>query len=232
MRIQHQHLCRIGCVLLLLFLSACTSPRKPMRWPWSEPDQTADLAKYGPTSAQKVDQLRALAERASEADEATRQRVSQELAEQIRREESPLVRMQIIRTAARYPTPTSLEILRGSLKDPDKDVRIIACQVWGKRADAESVQLLGETLRSDSDFDVRIAATKALGTTGSPAAVPMLATAIEDPDPAMQLRAVESMRTTSGKDFGDDVKAWREYAKNPSLEPKNQSVAERIRKIF
>jgi hypothetical protein len=40
----------------------------------------------------------------------------------------------------------------------------------------------------------------------------VLARALEDADPAVQYRAVASLKKVSGRDLGNDVNAWREWA--------------------
>lgn len=200
-------------------------------WPWYEPDQTADLAKYGPVSRQKVEHLESLREQASAADVAERERVAAELAQQIQNETDPYVRIHIIRTLAQYPTPAADAVLYAALKDPDADVRVECCQAWATRGGADAADFLGETLASDTNVDVRIAAAKALGEMGDPRAVPHLAIALEDPDPALQFRAVAAMRNITGEDLGNDVNAWREYAKNPELK-RDESIAGRFRRLF
>jgi HEAT repeat protein len=62
-------------------------------------------------------------------------------------------------------------------------------------------------------------------------AIPVLAEALEDPDPAVQYRAVAALKQVSGRDLGNDVNAWREWAANPGdVEP--WSIAEAWRKLF
>jgi HEAT repeat protein len=92
--------------------------------------------------------------------------------------------------------------------------------------------MLGEALASDTSVDVRIAATKALGEMRDPQAVPMIAVALEDPDPALQLRGVEAMRLASGQDLGNDVNQWRQFARNSSPAQADESLAERARRPF
>ncbi|MCX7010059.1 MAG: HEAT repeat domain-containing protein, partial [Kiritimatiellaeota bacterium] len=71
--------------------------------------------------------------------------------------------MEIIRALGRYPGPAADAILKAALGDADTHVRVIACEAWGKRGDAQAAKLLSEALRSDVDADVRLAAAKALG---------------------------------------------------------------------
>ena len=64
-------------------------------WPWRQPDQSADLIKYGPISRQKIEQLKELRKAGTLGADEDRQ-----LAEQILHETDPMVRLEIVRTLA------------------------------------------------------------------------------------------------------------------------------------
>jgi len=119
------------------------------------------------------------------------------------------------------------------LSDPDAEVREAACEAWGKQPGAETVAVLGGVLTGDIDLDVRLAAARALGRSKDPAAVTVLGEALEDRDPAMQYRAMLSLRKVTGKDFGVDVNRWQQYVRGET--PKTEepfSMAERFGKMF
>jgi len=194
-------------------------------WPWQEPDQSAELVRYGPVSWQKIEQLKKLRKSGAAIDDS-------QLAEQIRSERDPMVRMEIVRTLARAATPTAGTVIAAALQDPDVDVRVTACQEIGKIGGEEASRLLGAALGGDTSVDVRIAATKALGKMRDPQAVPLLVVALEDPDPALQLRGMEAMRLATGKDLGNDVNRWREYAQNPDPNAPEESLAAKMRRLF
>ena len=60
----------------------------------------------------------------------------------------------------------------------------------------------------------------------------MLARALEDPDPAVQYRVVDSLRQVSGRDLGNDVNAWRAWAADPEARDTQPTMAETIRQLF
>ena len=183
------------------------------------------------TPAERIIELRKLSDAAASASAAEKQRISQQLADSIRTEKDPLIRMEIIRALGRYPGPAADAILKAALGDADTHVRVVACEAWGKHGDAQAVKLLSEALRSDVDADVRLAAAKALGETKNREAVAALGDALADADPAMQYRAVLSLQQVTGKDLGDDVNRWQQYVKGEQPEP-TPSWAEHIRRLF
>ena len=78
----------------------------------------------------------------------------------------------------------------------------------------------------------RLRAVRMLGQLKDKEAIPVLAKALEDPDPAVQYRAVASLKQVSGRDLGDDVNKWRAWAADPEADKGQWSVAETFRKIF
>ena len=174
----------------------------------------------------------ALGQKAAAGSAEERQRISQQLVGVDPDGEGPAdPRGNHSRLRAGIPSPAAEAILKAALADADTHVRVAACEAWGKRGDAQAVSLLSEALRSDVDADVRLAAAKALGETKNPEAVAALGEALADADPAMQYRAVLSLKKVTGKDLGNDVDRWQQYVKGELPEP-TPSLAERIRRLF
>ena len=66
-------------------------------------------------------------------------------------------------------------------------------------------------IRDSTNIDVRLAATRALGNFPVSQAASAIGLALNDPDPALQLRAAESLQAVTGEPFGRDIPAWQEY---------------------
>jgi HEAT repeat protein len=180
------------------------------------------------TPAERISELRKLSETAAGRSADEKLKISEQLASSIRREKDPLIRVEIIRALGRYPGPAADAILKAALSDTETNVRVAACEAWGRRGgDAQAVGLLSEALRSDVQSDVRLAAARALGETRNPAAVPALGEALADADPAMQYRAVLSLKQATGKDLGNSVDRWQQYVKGEHPAPA-PTLAERI----
>ena len=179
---------------------------------------------------QRIADLRELAATAATKNATEKQMISQQLAADIKHESDPLIRAQIVRTLGEYPGLVSDTVLGKAVSDPDNDVRIAACESWGKRGTAAAATVLAGVLNGDVDHDVRLAAARSLGQSHEQIAVIALGGALEDKDPAMQYRAVTSLRQVTGQDLGNDVNKWREYAKTSKLHPTKPepSLAERI----
>ena len=177
------------------------------------------------TPEQRIKNLQELVKKApTTTDPGQRESICQELAQEIRKEPDSIMRGEILRTLAAYGGPTADAVLRVAMRDPDADVRVIVCDLWGKRSDkdAEAVQVLAGVLASDSDRDVRMAAARGLGHSHDPVVVRALGPALDDTDPAMRYRAMSALRESTGKDIGtdpSDVDRWRQYVKTGEVPP-------------
>jgi HEAT repeat protein len=208
----------------LLAASGCAqSPtQSAFRFPWQQPPEKIPGVK---TPQERIEELKALPLASAPAVDG----LAEQLAKEIQHEQDPLVRLHIVRTLAKMPGPLASAVLHAGLEDPDESVRVACCEAWGSRGGPEAVEELSTVLQAESNIDVRMAAAKALGETKNAAAVNPLAEVLADNDPAIQRRAIESLKSVSGKDYGYDVKAWRQYAAGEKVETKPVSIAERLR---
>lgn len=217
----------VGCVLVGIWGCAGKKFGRTI-WGSAPPDTVAGVK----PPSDRIKELKELSEKAPNVSPDEHQRWSSDLAQQIKTEQDPLVRVQIVRTLSVLKTPLSAAVLQAALGDTDADVRIACCDAWGTRGGAEAVQELGKVLTTDTNVDVRLAAARNMGHTKDASAITALADALSDSDPAMQRRAIESLRLLSDKDFGSDVSAWQQYAKSERPRLKEPSLAERFRKLF
>jgi len=220
-----------GVVLLILasvMLTGCAS--------WSplkrREKAVRDQEKYGFTADTRIKKL---AERSKAVkSESTQQQLefTRDLVRMMLEEHDPRVRSKILETAAEYDTSAATAICTGAMQDPNEMVRTRACDVWAKRGGPDAVQLLATRFQTDADLDVRLRALKMLGELKDKQAIPVLARALEDADPAVQYRAVASLKQVSGRDLGNDVNAWREWAVDPESHKAEWSIAEGFRRLF
>lgn len=200
--------------------------------PWGSSEATEkQIARYGLTADQRIASLEKEADAALNGDSSDQIAFSRGLIQTLLEEHDPRVRCSILDIAADFDTPAAHAICEGGLRDPDVRVRMAACDVCGRRG-KDAVPLLASCMETDTDIDVRLRAVRALGETGDESAIAVLALALEDPDPAVQYRAVAALREVSGRDLGNDVNAWRDWASDPEARDTEPTMAETIRQIF
>jgi len=221
---------RVACAALLAIpvLTGCAG------WqPWKSREKAArDQEKYGPTADTRIKQLAARSKAAKAQPRQSQIDFTQELVGIMLQEHDPRVRCKILETAAEYDTAAATAICTGGMQDPDPLVRMTACTVWSKRGGDEAVKLLATRFQADSELDVRLRALRMLGELKDKNAIPVLGKALEDPDPAVQYRAVASLKKVSGRDLGNDVNVWREWAADPAGSKVEWTIAEGFRRIF
>lgn len=189
--------------------------------------------KYGPTFHTRLEELSSLRDGAAGLNEAEQARVAQQLNQALVEDPSPLYRSEVVRVLGTLPTPVAAEGLRRAIQDDDTGVRIAACHAWADRGDQEALQVLGHIVGSDTDLDVRMAATRGLAKFNDPAAVRALGLALDDSNPALQHRAIQSLKDVTGKDYGNSVPEWRRFVRGePVGRPESPSIAETLRNLF
>ncbi len=191
-------------------------------------EQLAYMKKYGPFAFERIDTIEKMGQYAAKSGQAEKEQVAAKLASDIQTEQDPLVRIVLIRELGRIPSEISTSVLTAGIKDPDPEVRQQVCIAWGKRVQASlkgggmppgptedaAVRTLSGALASDTNFQVQLAAARSLGNVPhDPRAIAALGIALKNSTtPAMTALAVNSLRSSSGKDFGGDVKQWQQYA--------------------
>lgn len=188
--------------------------------------------RYGATADQRIADLKADGERAKKEGSQAIQDFSQRLTAVMLEEHDPRVRSAILGVAAELDTPGAVAICKGALEDPDERVRTRACEVQADRGGPEAVALLAARFESDASIDVRLKALKELGALRDESAIPVLARALENDDPAVQYRAVAALREVSGRDLGDDVNLWRTWAADPNAPGTEWTIAEGFRTLY
>ena len=92
--------------------------------------------------------------------------------------------------------------------------------------------MLAETAGSVTDQDVRQAAFAALGKHKGPVATDALKIALEDRNPATRGIVMSSLRTTTGKNYGNDPDVWIAAMQGKPVEEQPVRFADQVQKMF
>ncbi len=186
----------------------------------------------GPTFHTQLAELRGIRNNPQGLTAQERRQLMPVLTSIVRDSTNAVLRAEATLTLAEFTEPETLPALKLALNDEDADVRIAACKAWGRRGGQEALELLTDMVRDDKSLDVRLVATSELAKFKDQQAIQSLAVALNDKDPALQHRAVQSLKSVSGQDYGDNVPAWREFVqgRSPALPPP-PTIAERLRSL-
>jgi hypothetical protein len=217
------HTARHGVWLLLIVaVSGCYTPGRTW-YGGVDHVAVANMKKYGPCGWEKVEKLKTM----RGVSPAEQEVFVPQLISQLASENDTYVRIEILQTLRGYTVPSAQQVFYAGLKDPDPEIRALCCDCLGKHPSPVNAKALAEAMASDTNVDVRLAAAEALGKNRDPIALKALSGGLQDSDPAMQYRAVESLKLVTGRtDLGDDVNEWRRYVdSNPSLPAEQKSIA-------
>lgn len=220
----------LGLCLTIGFSWGCMGTPVYRMWHRSQWLQDEEIR---PSLHARLEELESLRSRARGMSEAEQTQVAVNLARALADDPAPQYRAHAVRTLGELSVPAATEALRAAVADREPRVRIEACAAWGQRGTDEAVSILAEVLRKDTDTDVRLAAARGLENYRTPDVLPALGVALDDSDPALQHRAIRSLKVVTGKDFGNSVPAWQQYVRTGEVrDTEVPSLAERLRELF
>jgi hypothetical protein len=221
------------CASGLLAIASCVGCADgPFRRLWYYREWQQD-EQYGPTYHTQIEELKALRGSVHQYDEVEQAKLAKQLTDTLAKTRSAPHRREIVHTLGAITVPGAMDGLRLGIKDAEPNVRVAACEAWARHGGEEALRVLSDTLSSDKDIDVRMAATRELARFRRPEAVRALGVALDDPNPALQHRAVQSLKGITGKDLGNNVAAWRQFVHEGTTPPVDKpTIAERVRNLF
>jgi HEAT repeats len=210
-------------------------PVPEMRYlnPWIR-EQWADDERRATTYHRKVADLATLRTQAKNLPPAERDRIAAQLAARLQDESSPALRAELVRTLGELPSPAAQQAVLAGLQDEAGFVRMVACRSLGRQPNPESFQALAQAVANDTNLDVRVAAARELGKFRDFEAPQALRPALDDRDPALQVAAMQSLESLTGRtNFRNSAATWREYLDggNPAPPP-GPSLAEVVQQYW
>lgn len=178
--------------------------------PWAR-DQWAQEEKIADTLFSQKRKLQEITGKAINAPIEDQQRAALELKSATEPRNPLLLRLHAINLLGQLKCPASADALQILSKNGNADIRLATVKAWENMPADQAISALQNILGSDTNIDVRLAATRALSNFTGADAVSAISLALEDSDPALQLRAAESLATVTGEQYGNNVQAWQNY---------------------
>jgi HEAT repeat protein len=170
--------------------------------------------------------IRAVERRAASMSAEEQAQTAAELTRLIREDSNIPLRLAAVKALSAFPPEVAREGIYAAAADENVELRLAACQALRRLGDNTSINLLASLAQSDPALDVRLTATRQLAGVSHPAAMQALEAALEDRDPALQYRAMESLAVTTGKRYGYQVALWRAYLRGEEPpEPPTRGIA-------
>lgn len=221
--------CRIATALAFTCLLLWGCAEGPL-WrtggyvPWARDKWQAE-EEIAQTSFERKRQLNDMVDRAKAGSTAEKSSAASQLAEVVQRDPVLLMRLHAVALLGQLDSPQAIETLKLASRDSDSQVRLAAVNSWKAQPAAVAVAQLQEIIGSDTDVDVRLAATRVLGDFSGRDAVNALSLALTDSNPAIQFRATESLEKITGERIGVDVASWQSYIAAQSGESEIEQTA-------
>lgn len=181
--------------------------------PWAQ-NKWAEEEKIADTLFTKKKNMTEMVNQASLGAIEQQQEAASALSNVASRDPVLLLRLHAVDQLGRLPCPAAVDALANAAQDRNSDVRLAAVKAFQALPADKAIPNLQRMVGSDTDVDVRLAATRALGDFSGRQSVAAIALALNDTDPALQLRAAESLQAVTGEAFGRNVKAWQDYVAN------------------
>ncbi len=128
----------------------------------------------------------------------------------------------ICRTLGMLGKPVARQVILTATNDEDPLVRAEACRALGRVGRPEDGTILARIMILDNgSIESRVAAVESLGDLKSTdrRIYELLVQGMEDPQPAVRVACLKSLRAISGKDFGVDPLAWKKFVDDTNPKP-------------
>ncbi len=183
--------------------------------------------------SQRLDEMRLLKRQLPSMTEEEQARWVSNLDDVLKKETSPSLRREAVLTLAVVSKRSdALRTIVPIARDENESVRLAVVHALEKNNTPDSTTTLLSLAQSDRSNNVRLTATKSLGQHKTNEVRQFLASKLEDRSTAMQYSASLALKEQTGKNYGGDVEAWKQYLKGDEVPEPPVSIAERMQSMF
>jgi hypothetical protein len=185
--------------------------------------------RMGPTFYQRLEEFESIRGRASGFSPSDRAHMIGQVQQIYRDDVDPLIREEAVKTLAVLGNGSGdVGVLGNAFTDKESNVRIAACRSATQIGGAQAAVKLAQVIGGDNNHDVKLAAAREMANFNDKVAIDALGTLLHEDDPALQYRAMQSLKQCTGKDFGDSTVAWREFVAGGTPAVANSSPTSKL----
>lgn len=183
--------------------------------------------RLGTTFTERVDEITLLKSRLPSMEPTEQAKWADLLEKLVKSDPSPEMRSLACQTIANLPGDSAIRALNSASTDQSEKVRLMACAGWQSRGGTEARDmLLTMATNAKESPSVRRSAIAGLATFNDDEVKKTLAGILDDKSPALQYQTALSLKTITGRDYGGDIQAWRDFMSgNDVPEPDRSFVA-------
>jgi hypothetical protein len=193
--------------------------------------------------SERVAMIRTKGINGQKSDPETQKELLEQLLEEYVNSPDPIIRQEVVTASAKIfasssePGRSDLGLSKGfdlvkaaAMRDEDPFVRREACRVIASWEKPESAVVLRHVVRNDADKDVQLQAAQSLSKFDDRETIETLGSLLDNRTPALRYQAMQSLKTCTKQDYGNDVHRWKQYLAGDIPDPAHGvSLAERLR---
>jgi hypothetical protein len=182
------------------------------------------------TPSERIEIVRLKGENGRLADTQTQKMLVEHLTKEYVDSPDPILRQEVVKAMERMNNPDGFALLKyAAMKDENPFVRRAACRAVASFPTNESAAVLRHIIRQDSDKDVQLQAIKSLAVFDDQDTVAALGNLLESRHAALRYQAMQSLKSCTKQDYGDDVRRWKQYLAGQTPDPpENLTFSQRL----
>jgi hypothetical protein len=211
----------VGCTDGVLFQMKRMNPYYRSQWKTDE--------EFGVTFNQRLEELGHLRSKLPSMQPDEQASWAAYLEHLIIHDSSPEFRAQAVQTIALISGESTLRSLNAASTDESEKVRLVACRAWRQFAGPQAKDML-LTLANNANetTSVRQVAIDSLASFDDAEVRESLMELLNDRSPAIQYQVTRSLAQVTGRDFGGDFQAWRDYMEGKDVVETPTSMASTV----
>jgi len=183
--------------------------------------------------SERIEEIRLLRNQIASMSQEEQTEWISKLNDILQNDSSPEIRREAVLTLEKVMhRPETIATLTPLAKDKNEKVRMALVSALRQSQEENATNTLIAMSSSDPSNNVKLSATRALGSHKSDEVKAYLGTKLEDRNIAVRFQASQALGELTGKRYGGDIDAWRKYIAGESVPEPEVSFAQAIESMF